>query len=117
MNHETLTRYLAEYTPAAIAKNEAGEIDREQTTEYVLGSIGNLCQRLAAVDGVHAHALAVCKYAATATTPAEKTTAENAAEALAALIEHNEMINAFAEPIEIMAQAAIKAAIKSNAGE
>ena len=117
MNYETLTRYLAEYTPAAIAKNEAGEIDREQTTEYVLGSIGNLCQRLAAVDGVHALALAVCKYAATATTPAEKTTAENAAEALAALIEHNEMINAFAEPIERMAQAAIKAAIKSNAGE
>lgn len=113
MNYETLTRYLAEYTPAAIAKNEAGEIDREQTTEYVLGSIGNLCQRLAAVDGVDALALAVCKYAAAATTPAEKTTAEKAAEALAALIEHNEIINAFAEPIEIIAQAAIK----SNAGE
>lgn len=113
MNYETLTRCLAEYTPAAIAKNEAGEIDREQTTEYVLGSIGNLCQRLAAVDGVHALALAVFKYAAAATTPAEKFIAEDAAEALAALIEHNEIINAFAEPIEIMAQAAIK----SNAGE
>lgn len=109
MNYETLTRYLADYTPTAIAKNEAGEIDREQTTEYVLGSIGSLCFRLAAVEGVDALALAVFKYAATATTPAEKTTAENAAEALAALIEHNEIINAFAEPIEIMAQAAIKA--------
>lgn len=108
MNYETLTRYLVEYTPTAIAKNEAEEIDREQTTECVLGSIGNLCRRLAAVDGVDALALAVCKYAATATTPAEKTTAEKAAEALAALIEHNEIINAFAEPIEIMAQAAIK---------
>lgn len=109
MNYETLTRYLAEYTPAAIAKNEAGEIDREQTTEYVLGAMGKLCRILNGVNGVDALALAVCKYAATATTPAEKTTAENAAEALAALIEHNEIINAFAEPIEIMAQAAIKA--------
>lgn len=75
--------------------------------------MGNLCQRLKAVDGVRAIALAVCKYAATATTPAEKIMAEDAAEALAELIEHNEIINAFAEPIEIMAQAAIK----SNAGE
>lgn len=109
MNYETLTRYLADYTPTAIAKNEAGEIDREQTTECVLDAMGKLCRILNGVNGVDALALAVCKYAATATTPAEKTTAENAAEALAALIEHNEIINAFAEPIEIMAQAAIKA--------
>lgn len=107
MNYETLTRNLVDYTPAAKAVTATGEIDSALTAEYVLGSIGNLCQRLAPVDGVDA--LAVCKYAATATTPAEKTTAEKAAETLAALIEHNEIINAFAEPVEMMAAATIKA--------
>ena len=109
MNYETLTRNLADYTPAAKAVKATGEIDSALTAEYVLGSIGNLCQRLAPVDGVDALALAVCKYAATATTPAEKATAKKAAETLAALIEHNEIINAFAEPVEMMAAATIKA--------
>ena len=113
MNYKTLTQNLADYTPAAKATTPSGEVDPALTAEYVLSSIGNLCQRLAAVDGVDALALAVCKYAATATTPAEKTTAEKAAETLAALIEHNEIINAFAEPIEMMAATSIKANAKN----
>lgn len=108
MNYETLTQHLAGFIPMSTAVTPTGVIDPERTTELILDSIGELCRRLAAVDGVDALALVVCKYATNAATPAEKATAEKAAEALATLIEHNEIINAFAEPVEMMAQASIK---------
>lgn len=102
MHYDILTEKLAKYRPQLISTTSTSTLDPDSTADEVLASLGRLCQHLTPLEGIDVIALAVCKYTAMATTPTEKAVAVKAAEALAGLIRHNELLNAFAEPIEMM---------------
>ncbi len=105
MHYDILTEKLAKYRPQLVATTPTGDLDPDSTADEVLAGLARLCQHLNPLEGIDVIALAVCKYTAMATTPTEKAIAVKAAEALAGLIRHNEMLNAFAEPIEMMGTA------------
>lgn len=110
MHYDILTEKLSKYRPQLIATTPAGDLDPDSTADEVLAGLGRLCQHLKPLEGIDVIALAVCKYTAMATTPTEKAVAVKAAEALAGLIRHNELLNTFTEPIEMMGTALVQSA-------
>ena len=108
MHYDILSEKLAKYRPQLVATTPAGDLDPDSTADEVLAGLGRLCRHLTPLEGVDVIALAICKYTAMATTQTEKNVDVKAAEALAGLIRHNELLNAFAEPIEMMGSALVQ---------
>lgn len=102
MDYKEFARVIAGYESPNVERYEDGTINVEVTAVAMLKSVARLAQLIAPIDYTDSLAMAVCDYASRAD---NREIAEKAAHSLAEVLQLNELLNLYHEPLERMAAA------------
>lgn len=108
MNYKEFAEALAGYQSPFLEHHKDGSIDVEASAALTLDNLAEFANRIDQIHNTGILPLIICKYIANASTPEEKEIGNQAVEVLSSILNLNELIYTFTEPLERIAAAGRK---------